>query len=296
MVAGIAPQTGFISQAELLSKDIVALNQAKAKLGINIFQDLSGNINDGDTFSPRLLSSDQSSSGRGGVGGTLKPQVNLIPPAFNAPTPILDLPEFDEKRFREISREEARPGEISIRRGLERGLLATRSDNPNLESQRRRGLFEGFGEALAINQKRAREVGFRRTNIELGLKVQEAQINFRAALAERDKLQSQAFEAKQRGDEKTFIDAQRRLAQQERLIASQQDFFQRLKAQSIAFTNQLIRDILSDLPKGGAPASIPFSNRLLPTSIKSKSTSKSDKASSSSLSQSTGNLVKEASS
>lgn len=226
--------------ASALTKDIFKTNLAKTRFNRKFLEDFSFDRRGAIDITP-------TQSVSGGIGGSLKPSPAPTP-RFITPRPEFVAPKFDERRARSLTQELAAPGRARLRRRLQEGLLQTRRDNPNLQAQLQKGLFAGFGEAAAANLATAQEGGFRQANIELGLATEEAQTNFQAALAERDKVQSQMIAAEQAGDEREFQRTLIELRNKNAILADQQDFLQQLEAQSIAFQNQFIRDILATTP------------------------------------------------
>lgn len=238
------------TRAEFLTREITEANIAEAQFKRRFLGRLSSGF--GNRFSNRFGIGSSGLSSVGGIGGSIQPRPSglLSPtPRFTTPRPRFVAPTLDEGRVRGLTQEFAAPGRARLRRRLQEGLLQTRRDNPNLQSQLQKGLFTGFGEATAANLATAQQGAFQQANAELGLRFQEAQTNFQAALAERDRLQQQAFQAQQAGNQRAFEDAQSRLAQQERLITDQQDFMQQLERDENKFRNQLIRDILEGSPR-----------------------------------------------
>lgn len=207
------------SRADELTTSILDLNRRKTAFASRFLEQFS----DRDSSSPNVPASQQSFVG--GIGGSTAKRASS-PAKFEAP-------EFDEERFREISREESRPGEIALRRELDTALKEAQSDNPFKQTQLQKGIFAGFEGAFAANQQRAREVGFKQANVELAIKLQEAQANFQAELIE---------------DEREFQEGKIEEQEKNARAARGEEFIRKLALQKAALQRQFLKDIFADLP------------------------------------------------
>lgn len=117
-----------------------------------------------------------------------------------SPLPTLTLPERDEDRIGELAQKAAAPGMRMLRGGLQRGLLSSRDENPNVEAIKQGEILKNFGIGVSQIMSASHMVALEQYNQEFGDLMFKAKAEYVAKLDDR----SAQFQAQVQGAFATF--------------------------------------------------------------------------------------------